>query len=95
MAKRRVLPKKLDIWKSTQRLALPKCSQRATAEQLNISLDEMNEFEKLNGHIRQFLRHEQLMRELTFGEYCFTVTNKENCSFSVTVVHSVNRCSDF
>ena len=29
-------------------LALPKSSQRTAAEQLNISLDKMHEFEKLN-----------------------------------------------
>ena len=60
----------------------------------------MNEFEKLNGHVRQFLRHQQPMRQLTLdvlhgNEYCFIVINKENCLLSVTVVYSINRFSNF
>jgi len=52
LAKRRdniALSKKLKILKHY--LALPKCSQCVAAEQLNISLAEMHEFEKLNGHV--------------------------------------------
>ena len=31
--------------------------------------DKMNEFEKLNGHVRQFLRHQQPMRQLTLDVF--------------------------
>jgi len=44
---------------------LPKCSQCAAAEQLDISLDKMHEFEKLNSHVPRFLRQQQPVRQLT------------------------------
>ena len=31
--------------------------------------DKMNEFEKLNGHVQQFLRHQQPMRQLTLDVF--------------------------
>ena len=68
MAKRRAdvaLSKKLDIFKNYI------CSQHVDAEQLNISLDKMHEFEKLNGHVRQFLRHQQPMRQLTLDVFAW------------------------
>jgi len=73
-----VLSKKLEILEDY--LALPKCSQRAAAEQLNTSLDKMHEFKKMNGHIRQFLRHQQPTRQLNLmflhgNEYWFAVIN--------------------
>jgi len=57
------LSKKLEILENY--LALLKCSQRTAAEQLNISVDKMHEFEKLNGNIRQFLCHQQPMKQLS------------------------------
>jgi len=55
MAKRRAdvaLSKKVEVLKNY--LALPKYSQRAAAERLNISIDK-----------RQFLHHQQPVRQLT------------------------------
>ena len=33
--------------------------------------DKMNEFEKLNGHVQQFLRHQQPMRQLTIDVFAW------------------------
>jgi len=75
MAKRRqdvALSNKLEILENY--LALPNSVQNAAAEQLHISrgclgFDKMHEFEKLNGHIRQFLHYQQPMRQLTFDVF--------------------------
>ena len=39
-----------------------------------------------------FQNGEEVYRQ---NEYCFTIINKENCSLPITVVHSVNRFSNF